>query len=164
MTELYRRWKNGLFRFCVRLVSDAEAAEDIVHDAFVTLIEARQTVNKPASLRSWMYTVVRNDSFSFLKKKKQIRLLEEHDEGIFDDGSLMTQVERGEQRRQIATLLECLLPQYKEVLLLREYESMNYEEIAAVTGSTVNAVKSRLFKARKALYTQMEPLRKASEI
>ncbi|MEI7907869.1 MAG: sigma factor-like helix-turn-helix DNA-binding protein, partial [Bacteroidota bacterium] len=61
-------------------------------------------------------------------------------------------------------MLDQLLPQYKEVLMLREYESMTYDEIAVVTGTTVSAVKSRLFKARKALMERLEPLQKASAL
>jgi RNA polymerase sigma-70 factor (ECF subfamily) len=163
VTELYSRWKNGLFRFCLRMVSDTNAAEDIIHDAFVKLIEERRSVHDPAALRSWMYTVVRNGALSFLKRGKRLRPIDDDDENIFDV-AMPESLESVEQKRQIERLLDRLLPQYKEVLLLREYESMNYEEIAAVTASSVSSVKSRLFKARRALYKEMEPLRKASEL
>lgn len=164
VTVLYDRWKNGLFRFCLRMVRDEAAAEDIIHDAFVKMIRLNGSVNNPASLRSWMYTVVRNESLTFLDREKKLRPLNDHDEEIIDTEPEGTTQENQEQMNRIAAMLDRLHPHYKEVLLLREYESMNYHEIAAVTGTTVSSVKSRLFKARRALYKYLEPLRKEDEL
>lgn len=163
VTELYHRWKDGLFRFSSRMVSCAEAAEDIIHDAFVKLIETRGRIHNPASLKSWMYAVVRNEALTLLNKQKRYRPLADDDE-IFESETSDAAMEHSEQQRQIERMLDRLLPQYKEIVLLREYEGLNYEEIAAVTGTTVSAVKARLFKARKALIRHLEPLRKASDI
>lgn len=164
VTELYHRWKQGLYRFAVRLITDPVAAEDIIHDAFVTLIEEHASVRNPAALRSWLYSIVRNEAFALLNKNKRHRPLDEQDEYIFDGENSATVIENDEVKQQIELALEQMLPQYKEVLLLREYEALNYEEIAAVTGSTVSSVKSRLFKARKALMTKMEPFRKVNDL
>jgi RNA polymerase sigma-70 factor (ECF subfamily) len=164
VTVLYDRWKNGLFRFCLRMVRDDAAAEDIIHDAFVKLIGMNSSVNNPASLRSWMYTVVRNESLTFLDREKKLRPLNEQDEEIIEAGPETTLLESQEHTCRIAAMLDRLHPRYKEVLLLREYESMNYHEIAAVTGVTVGSVKSRLFKARRVLYKYLEPLRKEDEL
>jgi RNA polymerase sigma-70 factor (ECF subfamily) len=164
VTELYQRWKDGLFRFCCRMVSNADAAEDIIHDAFVKLIESRGRIQNPVSLKSWMYAVVRNEALTLLNKQKRSRPLADDDEEVFAAETSAAIMEQTEQQRQIERMLDRLLPQYKEIVLLREYEGMTYEEIAAVTGTTVSAVKSRLFKARKALTRYLEPLRKASDI
>lgn len=164
VTELYHRWKQGLFRFAVRLISDPDAAEDIIHDAFTALIERHSTVRNPSALRSWMYSIVRNEAFVLLDKQKRNRPIDENDEYIFDEEIPDRKFEGAELKEQIASALAQMLPQYKEVLLLREYESMPYEEIAAITGTTVGSVKSRLFKARKALMKRLIPLRKAIDL
>lgn len=162
---LYERWKEGLFRFAARLVSDGAAAEDIVHDAFVTMFDARQQLTDPGALRSWTYTVVRNNAYTFLNKEKRLKPLDEGDDAeFFDDAEADSALELGERDRQIETLLAALPPHYREVLLLREFEGMQYEEIAAVTGSSVSAVKSRLFKARRVLMKRMEPLRRRNDL
>ncbi|HLA69291.1 MAG TPA: sigma factor-like helix-turn-helix DNA-binding protein, partial [Bacteroidota bacterium] len=54
-------------------------------------------------------------------------------------------------------------PEYREVILLREYEGMSYVEIAAITGNSESSVKSRLFKARRALSEKLEILYKEKE-
>ncbi len=56
-----------------------------------------------------------------------------------------------EQAEIVQRLLAQLKPEYREVLLLVEYEQMSYADIASVTGTTLSSVESRIFKARKAL-------------
>jgi RNA polymerase sigma-70 factor (ECF subfamily) len=53
--------------------------------------------------------------------------------------------------------MNALKPEYKEVLMLREFEQHSYDEIAIITGNTESSVKSRLFKARKALAEKLKP-------
>lgn len=54
-------------------------------------------------------------------------------------------------------MIALLKPDYREVLILREYEQLSYSEIAEVTGDTESSVKSRLFKARKTLLKKLKP-------
>jgi RNA polymerase sigma-70 factor (ECF subfamily) len=67
-------------------------------------------------------------------------------------------MEKSEQVRFVTEFLQSLKPEYREVIVLREYQNLSYEEIAAVTRSTISAVKSRLFKARRKLARVMGPL------
>ena len=99
-----------------------------------------------------------------LEKRKHYRPLSDEDEKILSEESPVLEFQNDEQSAIITAILDAMLPHYKEVLLLREYEGMNYEEIAGVTRSSVSAVKSRLFKARKALLETMEPYRKAGSL
>jgi RNA polymerase sigma-70 factor (ECF subfamily) len=164
VTLIYERYKSGLFLFCLRLLSDHAAAEDVVQETFVKMIAERTHLKNPGALKSWMFIIARNEAFTQLHRKKGIRELNENDENIFQAEPPLADVETRERAVILEKMLDQLLPQYKEVLMLREYESMTYDEIAAVTGATVSAVKSRLFKARKALMTRLEPLQKASAL
>lgn len=162
ISTIYLKFKYGLYSFCYRLVSDSAIAEDVVHETFVKIISERTKLQNPLALKAWIFTIARNEAFAVMKRKKNFRELREHDENIFEDESVISE---GQERQIIIEqFLNKLLPQYKEVLILREYEQLNYEEIASVTGTTVSSVKSRLFKARKALFEKLEPLWKASEI
>jgi len=157
---IYERFKSGLFMFCVRILSNKDAAEDAVHETFVKLIVQHSQLSHPASLKSWLYTIARNEAFASLNRTKRIRELNDDDENIFESDDALSMDGTEERLKIVETVLNQLLPQYKEVLLLREYESMNYEEIAHITGTTISAVKSRLFKARKAMMKKLEPLKK----
>jgi RNA polymerase sigma-70 factor (ECF subfamily) len=66
-------------------------------------------------------------------------------------------LEKIEKVRRVNRFLMHLKPEYREVLVLREYQNMTYEEIAAVTDATISSVKSRLFKARRKLGNYLAP-------
>jgi RNA polymerase sigma-70 factor (ECF subfamily) len=156
LSLIYERYKVGLYSFCYRLLGDGNSAEDVVHETFSKLLSERGKLQNPASLKSWMFTIARNEAFAVLNQNKKIRLLTGDDE-IFSDETPLTAMETNERKKVIETLLNQLLPQYKEVLLLKEFELMNYEEIASITGTSISAVKSKLFKARKELMEKAKP-------
>ena len=151
LSLIYERYKNGLFLFLVRLLSDADAAEDILQETFLKVLQERLRLKNPAALKSWIYTIARNGAFACLIRRKNIRSLNDDDENVFIAVPSASDYETNERTVILEKMLDLLLPQYKEVLVLREYESMSYEEIAIVTGTTVSSVKSRLFKARQGL-------------
>ncbi len=146
----YERYRSGLFKFCARMLTDGVMAEDVVHDTFVTMMTKKEQLRDPSVLRSWLYTVARNECLTLLKKRKTFLPISEEEEDSIFEGPLMT-MEMKERTEAAERMLNALLPQYKEVILLKEYEFMSYEEIADVTGTTVSSVKSRLFKARRSM-------------
>lgn len=150
LTQIYERYKQGLYSFCYRLLGDGKSAEDVVHETFIKALTEKEKLQNPAVLKSWMFTIARNEAFAILNHRKKTRPITDDDE-IFSEETPLTTVITNERTILLETLLNQLLPQYKEVLLLREFESMNYEEIAAITGTTISSVKSKLFKARKEL-------------
>lgn len=156
LIQIYERYKQGLYSFVYRLVRNRSSAEDIVHETFSKVLSENKKLHNPASLKSWMFTIARNEAFAVINRTKKVRPFNEDDE-IFTNDSPLTAVEVNEQSTLIEKLLNQLLPQYKEILLLREFESMNYEDIAVITGTTVSSVKSKLFKARKELIEKAKP-------
>lgn len=155
VTIAYERYRTGLFKFCARMLSDGAAAEDVVQDTFLALITKKEQLRDPSVLRSWMYTVARNECLTMLKKRRTIQPITEDEEESVFEGPVMT-LEMKERTKVTEQMLNALLPQYKEVILLKEYEYMSYEEIADVTGTTISSVKSRLFKARRSMMKIMQ--------
>jgi RNA polymerase sigma-70 factor (ECF subfamily) len=95
--------------------------------------------------------MVRNICLNELRRGKSMdSTVEDMDELRGEDAGTM--LEREDEARVLMEAIERLKPEYREVLLLREYENLAYVEIAAITGSTESAVKSRLFKARQQLH------------
>lgn len=156
LTQIYERYKQGLYSFCYHLLGDGNSAEDVVHETFIKALTEKDKLQNPASLKSWLFTIARNEAFAVLNRTKKHRPLLDDDE-IFSKETPLTTLETNERTKVLETLLNQLLPQYKEILLLREFESMNYETIAAITGTTMSSVKSKLFKARKELMEKAKP-------
>jgi RNA polymerase sigma-70 factor (ECF subfamily) len=153
--ELYHRYKRHIFTFCLKLTGDRLLAEDATHDTFVTMHRHIGTLNDVGLFRSWLFTIARNGVFKQLHRQQRNGSFNE--ENVWTDETPLTLVENNDSAALVALCIDALKPEYKEVLLLREYEHHSYGEIARITGNTESSVKSRLFKARKALAERLKP-------
>ncbi len=156
---IYNRYKGAVYAFCVKMLLDTEQAQDVTQDTFLRIYENRDRLLKTSSFKSWLFTIARNQCLNALRRNKR--------HTSFDPGMEFTlpaidtpfsRMEKNDQVQFVTRFLQSLKPEYREVLVLREYQNLTYDEIAAVTRSSVSAVKSRLFKARKKLAKIMEPV------
>jgi RNA polymerase sigma-70 factor, ECF subfamily len=152
LSQLYERYHERVLRYCVRLLSDRQQAEDIVQNVFLKVLTSGHAIRQGQSIQSWLFTVARNEAYTELGKKKPLAL----DDtlvwnGVLPDDALMSK----ERDEIIDAVIQHLYLPFREVIMLRVYEQLSYEEIAAITGTTVSSVKSRLFKARKALVLKL---------
>lgn len=155
MAQLYERYRTRLLRFSLTLLKNKQNAEDVVQNVFEKLQSECGTIRNGLSMQSWLFTVARNEAFGELRKRKGDAL----DEEMLWEGDLPDEeLERKVQKERVQRVLENLHAPYREVIVLREYENMSYEEIAAVTKTSVSSVKSRLFHARKALIAKLKPI------
>ena len=146
--QLYDRYHQHLLRYCLRLLKDQQRAEDAVQNVFLKLQTGQQNIRNGQSLQSWLFTVARNEALSDINKKKSVSA----DDSMVSEGdSPEDELLAKERKDVIEAVLQRLHAPYREVIILREYERLSYEEIAGITRTTVPSVKSRLFKARKAL-------------
>jgi RNA polymerase sigma-70 factor, ECF subfamily len=153
---LYSRYKQPVYVFALRMLRDPDKARDVFQSAFLKTFECRTDLARVIRFRSWIFTVVRNQCLNELRRLKAVdSSIDEIDDLPAGDND--NSLEREDENRLLLQAIERLKPEYKEVLLLREYDDLSYEEIAAVTGSTESAVKSRLFKARQQLSRILKP-------
>lgn len=156
---LYERYRDPIFRFAYRLLGSVEAAEDVAHDCFLSLIkEPGRFDSARASLRTYIYAAARNLAAkrynSFAREtdieglRNELRDVEHHEpvRRVLDDELA------GEVERAIASLP----PLQREALILFEYEDLSLSEIAAVVGVDSGAVKARLFRARETLRARLD--------
>jgi RNA polymerase sigma-70 factor (ECF subfamily) len=155
IAQLYRRYKEGLYSYCYRLLKDTAQAEDAVHDTFIHVCNSVYYVKEPLALRSWLFRVARNEALMKLRGRREST--DGGMEELWDDNTPLTLLEEKDTAGIVGRCVEMLRIEYREVLVLREFEQMSYAEIAGIAGTTESSVKSRLFKARKALAGKLEP-------
>jgi RNA polymerase sigma-70 factor (ECF subfamily) len=153
--ELYHRYKRHIFTFCVKLTGERALAEDAAHDTFIKMYNNVETLTDPGQFRSWLFAIARNEVFKMLRKHHRNKALDA--ESVWTDETPLTWTQEEDTKSIVMSCIASLKPEYREVLLLREYEGESYEDIAAITGNTESSVKSRLFKARKALAEKLKP-------
>jgi RNA polymerase sigma-70 factor (ECF subfamily) len=154
--HLYHRYKHRVYAYCYRLLRHPQNAEDATQETFLKIHRSFHQLEHPESLHTWIFSIARNEAYTILRRVKPVEELEKAENEVWEeDGPLERIVER-ERAAIVQLCLSLLRPVYRELLILREYEHLSYSEIARVTGASESAVKSALFKARKAMGKKLE--------
>ncbi len=156
---LYERFRDPIFRFAYRLLGSVEAAEDVAHDCFLSLIkEPGRFDSTRASLRTYLYAAARNlaaKRYHSLGRETAIDELADEPQTAERNEPIRRVLDNelaGEVERAIADLP----PLQREALVLFEYEDLSLAEIAVVVGADSGTVKGRLFRAREKLRTRLD--------
>ena len=152
-TELSDRYEAPVFGFCLRLLGDADSAEDAFQDTMMAVIEHRLRYRAHGRLRSWLFTIARNVCRDRARVgERRTRLLTLH-------GSPVQAVDVGparaiESRDELTRILATLSVDHREILLLHRYQGFSYAEIAEMTSSTEASVKQKAYRAVMALRSE----------
>lgn len=157
--KLYERYREPIFRFAYRVLGSVEAAEDVAHDCFLSLIkEPGRFDSTRASLRTYLYAAARNQAakrYHGLRRETSIDELANEPQTAERQAPIRRVLDNelaGEVERAIADLP----PLQREALVLFEYEELSLAEIAMVVGVDSGTVKGRLFRAREKLRTRLD--------
>jgi RNA polymerase sigma-70 factor (ECF subfamily) len=165
---LLRSYQRRMFAVCYRMVRNDEDARDLTQESMVKVLEGLATFDARARLSTWVIRVTMNCCLSHLRKRKLRRHLSldapgdtapsaSHGEhgglNVADTRELgaAAGVERDEASRLVVRALDSLDPDMRAVLVLRDMQDLDYQQIAEVIDAPVGTVKSRLFRARAAL-------------
>jgi RNA polymerase sigma-70 factor (ECF subfamily) len=153
---LFERHREVIFRVACRLTNSAAAAEDITQECFLGLLNAPGRFD-PAkgSLRTYLYGAVRNHARKYHGLREgEIGLDETEIGGAPEPSQVFLQQEQSQAIQQAISTLPL---QQREALILSQYEELPLEEIAAILGIDIGAVKSRLHRARARLKRILTP-------
>ncbi len=153
--QVYQQYKARVYGYCYRLLRNEQDAEDAAQETFLKVMKGIATLEKTESFRSWIFSIARNEAYTILRRTKNTNGLESDE--LWAEETPHEELIGKETRELVRHFLNLLKPEYREVLVLREYEQLSYAEIASVTGDTESSVKSRIFKARKALTEKLKP-------
>jgi len=170
---LLRSYQRRMFAVCYRMVRNDEDARDLTQESMMKVLEGLATFDARARLSTWVIRVTMNCCLSHLRKRKLRRHLSldappdtvatsppgEHGGlNVADTRELgaTASVERDEASRLVIRALDSLDPDMRAVLVLRDMQDLDYQQIAEVIDAPVGTVKSRLFRARAALREAIE--------
>lgn len=151
---LVQRYHRPLFNLAVRLLGNREDALDAAQNAFVKAYENLSSFDQNLRFFSWIYQILRNDCLNTLRSRRPSGPLPEDLQG---SGSPADDLDRKARQAAVQAALLELTPEQREVVLLRHFTELSYEEIATTTGVPVKTVKSRLFTARQRLAALISP-------
>lgn len=152
-SELVRRHQDRVYRHLSRMLGSREDALELTQDAFVRAWQALPQWQPEAAFRTWLLRIANNAALDALRRRKLVEFvpLEDGFDVADTEAGPQRQVQAAQEMQRLEASLEKLVPEHREVLLLREVEQMSYEEIGRVLSLTEGTVKSRLARARAAL-------------
>jgi RNA polymerase sigma-70 factor (ECF subfamily) len=156
--HLYHRYKHRVYAYCYRLLRHPQNAEDATQETFMKIHRSLHQLENPGSLQTWMFSIARNEAFTILRRARPVEELEKAENEVWEEEGPLEQIVERERAAIVQHCVTLLKPAYREVLILREYEHFSYSEIARVTGTSESAVKSALFKARKAMGKKLDSM------
>jgi len=143
----------NLARWLARSPHDAE---DIVQESYLRAFTFFDSF-RGGDGRAWLFSIVRNTCYTWLRKNRAHDLMTEFDEtlhGTADANPESLQLRRADAE-SVRDALEKLPAEFREVLVLREMEGLSYKEIADIAGIAIGTVMSRLSRARKRLHDEL---------
>jgi RNA polymerase sigma-70 factor (ECF subfamily) len=165
---LLERFEPRIYRFGMKMCRHPEDAEDILQETLVAMARSVGDFRGASSLSTWLWTIAR--SFC-LKKRRRSKFAPAREESLEDpatSGAVRAVADPGrgpdqevadrELRDALEAAIDRLDPMYREVLVLRDVEGLTAPEVATVLDLSIEAVKSRLHRARLAVRAEVAPL------
>ncbi len=174
--ELLGAYHKQVYQQCLRMVSNPSDAAELAQDTLMKVIEHIDDFRGQSKFRTWLFRIAMNVSISHLRKRKVRRAasLDGGESGGEDQAAALKMmiaderepepslgVENRERVDRLMAAIDRLDVPLRSVILLRDMQEMDYEQIADVLGVPLGTVKSRLFRARLALRQAMVELERS---
>ncbi len=161
---LLATYQDKVVNTCYRFVHHASDAEDVAQDVFIEVIQSISGFRGDATLSTWLYRVAVTKSLDFMRKKSRKKRLghlkqmlgfqDEQGRPAFEPEDRSEPAQTMEQQERAAILAQAVatLPENQRVAItLNQYEGLSYAEVGEIMKTTVSAVESLLFRAKKNL-------------
>lgn len=165
--SLLNKYKNSLMFTVLKMVNNRDDAEDITMQAFTKAFKNLASYNNQFAFSTWLFKIASNTAIDFLRKKRVSttsldRKMSEHSdsESTFSQNIVDTELDPEEkyvlkQRNNLMKeVVNGMNPKYRELIELRFFQELKYEEIATKLGIPIGTVKVRISRA-KALLTEI---------
>ncbi len=162
--ELLNRYRESVYFTMLKMCNNKDDAEDLTIEAFGRAFKRLEQYTPTYAFSTWLFKIATNNAIDFLRNKKKTNALSldtkiENDEGQEFSKNIKASAPDPEESiikkqkfEQLNIVVEKLKPRYKELVKMRYYEELSYEEIAEKLDLPVGTVKAQLFRARDFLY------------
>jgi RNA polymerase sigma-70 factor (ECF subfamily) len=156
---LIRKHQSQIYNYIYSRVLDKAVADDIFQEAFIKVIESlkAKTYNEQGKFLPWIMRIAHNLTIDHFRRLKKISIVRENDDfNVFErkgcwDISIEQEIMIEDLNKNLIDLLQELLPEQKEILIMRFFYKMSFKEIAEDTGVSINTSLGRMSYAIKNL-------------
>jgi RNA polymerase sigma-70 factor, ECF subfamily len=160
---LFSTYGNTIYGFCLRMVRSPEDACDIRQEVFARAVGAIGKFRGDASIKTWLLQIARNLCLTHIAAaKKNVECASDDDwlaNVASDEPGGDCSMVNGQLREALELAIGGLEPAFREAILLREVDDLSYDQIAQITGVSVDTVKTRIHRARLKLRKRLAEFR-----
>jgi len=160
---LIQRYIKSVYNFIYRYTKGSEAAEDITQDVFILVWKNIEKFDTSRSFKAWLFTIARNMSLNWIKKRKPLTFSDLETDVEFDVAD--TSLESGEDtldslllHAQVKDAVKRLPPMYQNVISMKVDTGFTFEEMGEALGESVNTIKSKHRRAIRQLRQILMPI------
>lgn len=162
--EIVRRWERKIFALCYGMLGKDEDARDAAQETFIAAYKNLKNFRGEAKVSSWLHRIAVNQCLTKQRRAKvrgEVELDNENgDENnsffISSNKSPAGQAEQRERIVNIRSAVNALPPELRQIIVMKEFEEMTFQEIAETLELPLSTVKSRLYTALKQLRMKLE--------
>jgi RNA polymerase sigma-70 factor (ECF subfamily) len=152
-TELYHRYSPMVNAYCLKIVGNQQQSDDIFQDTFIKFYQNVKEDFPQTNVPGFLIKIARNLCLNLKRDRKNNVPIEELEYLGVNDYNY----ENKELLELITMALDLLDFEYSEAFILREYDGLQYDEIAEITNTSVSNAKSRVFRAKQKIRDLLEP-------
>lgn len=150
--ELYSRYSQKIYAYCLRVTGNKEDASDIFQESFCNFYDTAKSKSDITNVAGLMITIARNLCLNYTRSKKVHIVLEDYNLQTNDTG-----YEQKELLDLISNALEVLEFEFKEAFILRQYHGFSYKEIAEITNTLESTARNRFWRAKDKIREILAP-------
>ena len=158
--NIVNKYQQSIYNYCYRMLQNGDEAEDAAQEVFLRAYARLNTYDDRHKFSTWLFSIAAHYCIDRLRKRRfQWVSWDDLATWYLLSGQDAPQPEsvllEAEAARDVRRLLSMLPPDYRTIIILKYWHTLSYQEIAETLKMTVSAVKSKLFRARKMLATQI---------
>lgn len=160
--EIVKRWERKIFALCFGMLSREEEAKDAVQETFISAYRNLANFRGEAKVSSWLHRIAVNQCLTYQRRKKtraESSLEDETNEAQFAAPKRLSPsrvAEQNERLKVIRQAVNALPVDLKQVIVMKEFEEMTFQEISDSLNIPLSTVKSRVYTALKQLKMKLE--------
>ncbi|MCB0607585.1 MAG: sigma-70 family RNA polymerase sigma factor [Lewinellaceae bacterium] len=161
--ELYNRYSQKIFQYCLTITKDSEVASDISQDVFLSAVEKMDQLRNPSIFKGWLFRIARNECMDYYKKNTRLRFVPADER--FDLAADESGVESAREKEKMLSSVEMLFSNMEEdtrtLLGLKYFENYTIEDLEARYHVGKSAIKMRLSRARNRILNAYHDMQRA---
>lgn len=157
--KIAAKYQKKIYWHARRMIGNHIDADEITQEVLIVLYNKLDTFNFQSTLFTWIYKITSTRSLNYIKRKKVKRFLFLDDENVKEiqsNSDIIQNLESKEKIEKLDKILQKIPEKQREVFTMRQFDELNYSEIAEITNKSTGALKANYFHALKKVTEMME--------